>query len=61
MSKDITIDDLEKLKDFLKWRKTNPEEWKEFKEELKTFYIELKELLEEVFVKVPLTSKNVCN
>ena len=49
MSKDITIDDLEKLKDFLKWRKTNPEEWKEFKEELKTFYIELKELLEEVF------------
>ena len=40
----LNIDDVDKMREFLKWRRNNPEEYKEFMGDLKSFSKDMWEL-----------------
>lgn len=46
---DLNFKELNDFRDFCRWRKENPEEYKEFLKDFKEVMIDMKELLEDIY------------
>lgn len=48
MKGNMSLDDIGKFREFVKWRREKPEEWKQFIKDFKETMLELAKVMEEI-------------